>query len=81
MVDVENYVAFAHIEIPGNDRGGIDDLDHNLMGWKKLSGLSKVHGLYKMMFLELKVNRLTAKRSTAVKMCGKITLYLSLLMI
>lgn len=31
MVDVENDVAFAHVEIPGNNRGGVDDLDHNLM--------------------------------------------------
>lgn len=32
MVDVENHVTFAHVKVPGDDRGGVDDLDQDLVG-------------------------------------------------
>lgn len=31
MVDVENHVAFAYVKVPGDDGGGIDDLDQHLV--------------------------------------------------
>lgn len=30
VVNVENHVAFADIEVPGDDRGGVDDLNQKL---------------------------------------------------
>lgn len=30
VVDVEDDVALAHVKVPGDDRGGVDDLDQNL---------------------------------------------------
>lgn len=35
VVDVEDDVAFAHIKVPGDDWGGVDDLNQNLVGGKK----------------------------------------------
>lgn len=32
MVDVENHVAFAHVKVPGDDGGGVDDLNQDLDG-------------------------------------------------
>ena len=37
MVDVENNITFAHIKVPGDDRGGVDDLNQNLAGGKEMS--------------------------------------------
>lgn len=30
MVDVEDHVSFTHVEVPGDYRGGVDDLDQQL---------------------------------------------------
>lgn len=30
MVDVEDHVSFTHVEVPGDHRGGVDDLDQQL---------------------------------------------------
>lgn len=28
--DVENHISFRHVEVPGDDRGGLGDLDQHL---------------------------------------------------
>lgn len=38
VVDVEDDVTFANVEVPGDDRGGVDDFDHELLGQKQRSG-------------------------------------------
>lgn len=30
VVDVEDHVAFAYVEVPGDDGGGVNDLDQHL---------------------------------------------------
>ena len=44
VVDVEDHVAFAHVEVPGDDRGSVNDLDEQLLreGLFSLSSLMSV---------------------------------------
>jgi len=37
VVNVEDHIAFAHVKVPGDDGGGVDDLDQKLLegeGWE-----------------------------------------------
>ena len=44
VVYVEDHVAFAHVEVPGDDRGSVNDLDEQLLreGLFSLSSLMSV---------------------------------------
>ncbi len=35
VVDVENHVTFAHVKVPGDDWGGVNDLNEKLFGENK----------------------------------------------
>lgn len=38
VVDVENNITFAHVKIPSDYWGGVDDLNQNLVGEEKSEG-------------------------------------------